>query len=165
MRTLDRKPTKLSQAVSDPMMTQEKFDELKIKLERLKKSQPKAASEVSRLAELGDFSENTEYQMAKWKLRGINYGILRLEAELDRAQIIYSSQQRDSVQIGHSVTVLNDKKEITYQILGSSETDPQKGIISHLSPIGSALLGHSIGDTVEIKLTNKNVIYKIIKIQ
>ena len=165
MRTLDRKPTKLSQAISDPMMTQKKFDELKNKLERLKKSQPFAASEVSRLAELGDFSENTEYQMAKWKLRGINYSILRLESELDRALIIPSNEQIDSIQIGHNVTILNGEKEITYQILGSSETSPQKGIISHLSPIGSALLGHKIGDVVEIKLANKNVKYKIIKIQ
>ena len=94
MRTLDRKPTKLSQAISDPMMTQDKFLQLKNKLNRLKKSQPFAASEVSRLAELGDFSENTEYQMAKWKLRGINYGILRLEAELDKALESYAARQR-----------------------------------------------------------------------
>ena len=65
MRTLDRKPTKLSQTISDPMMTQNKFDELKNKLERFKKSQPFAASEVSRLAEIGEFAENMEYQMPK----------------------------------------------------------------------------------------------------
>ncbi len=165
MRTLDRKPTKLSQTVSDSMMTQEKFDELKNKLKRLKRSHPKAASEVSRLAELGDFSENTEYQMAKWKLRGINYGILRLEAELDRAQIIPSNQQRDLVQIGHRVTVQCEDKKMVYKILGSSETDPKNGIISHLSPIGTALLGGKIGDEVEIKLVNKIVKYKIIKIE
>lgn len=165
MRTLDRKPTKLSQTISDPMMTQNKFDELKNKLERLKKSQPFAASEVSRLAELGDFSENMEYQMAKWKLRGINYGILRLEAELDRAEIIISNQQRDLIEIGHRVTVQCGDKKMVYEILGSSETDPQNGIISHLSPIGTALLGSKIDDEVEIKLANKIVKYKIIKIE
>ncbi len=165
MRTLDRKLTKSSQAVSDPMMTQEKFDELKNKLERLKKSQPFAASEVSRLAELGDFSENMEYQMAKWKLRGINYGIMRLEAELDRAEIIPSNQQTDSVQIGHLVTVQCGEKKIVYKILGSSETDPHNGIISHLSPIGTALLGSKVDDEVEIKLINKIIKYKIIKIE
>jgi transcription elongation factor GreA len=166
MRTLDRKPGKFTQTTFDPMMTQEKFDELKNKLERLKKiSQPKAASEVSRLAELGDFSENTEYQMAKWKLRGINNSILTIDNQLQQAIIIPSNQQSDTVCIGHRVTLQDGDKKKTYQILGSSETSPQKGIISHNSPIGSAILGHRVGDVVEIKLANKDVKYKIMKIE
>jgi len=165
MRTLDRKSEKSSRTISDPMMTQEKFDELKNKLERLKKSQPKAASEVSRLAELGDFSENTEYQMAKWKLRGINYSILRLEAELERAEIIPTNKFSSTVQIGHIVTVLKDGKETIYRILGSSESDPKNGVISYNSPIGLALMHHKVGDVVEIKLVNKIVEYKILKIE
>ncbi len=165
MRTLDRKPTKLSQAVSDPMMTQDKFDELQNKLARLKTSQPKAASEVSRLAELGDFSENTEYQMAKWKLRGINYGILRLEAELDRAIIIPTKRDNNTVQIGHSVTVRNGEKTFVYQILGSSESDPKNGIISYTSPIGLVLMEKKVGDIAELKLASKIVKYEILKIE
>ncbi len=165
MRTLDRKPGKFAQTAFDPMMTQEKFEQLKNKMERLKKTHPQAASEVSRLAELGDFSENMEYQMAKWKLRGINYAILNLDNQLHQAIIIPSNQQCEFVQIGHKVTIQIGDKQVAYQILGSSETNPQKGIISHLSPIGMALLGHKIGDVVEIKLVEKDIKYKIIKIE
>lgn len=165
MRTLDRKPSHQAKTPRDPMMTQEKFLQLQNKLDRLKKSHPFAASEVSRLAELGDFSENAEYQAAKWKLRGINYAILTLESELHEAEIIPSNSQQNTVQIGHGVTVQSGEKIATYQILGSSETDPTRGVISHLSPIGIALLGHKIGDVVEVKLANKNVEYKIINIE
>jgi len=165
MRTLDRKPSHLAKTPRDPLMMQDKFAQLQNKLDRLKKSHPFAASEVSRLAELGDFSENAEYQAAKWKLRGINYNILTLESQLHEAEIIPSNSQQNTVQIGHNVTVQSGEKIATYQILGSSETNPTSGIISHLSPIGIALLGRGIDDEVEVKLANKTVRYKILKIE
>ena len=69
------------------------------------------------------------------------------------------------MEIGHRVTVQCGDKKMVYEILGSSETAPQNGIISHFSPIGTALLGGKIDDEVEIKLANKIVKYKIIKIE
>ncbi|MFA6424396.1 MAG: GreA/GreB family elongation factor [Candidatus Magasanikbacteria bacterium] len=165
MRTLDRKPTANSRIIFDPMMTQDKFDELEDKLSQLmERSQPRAAAEVSRLAELGDFSENTEYQMAKGKLRGMNNAILRLSNQIEQAIIIPANLKKDTVQIGSNIVVESDDKQTTYQILGSSQTDPSKGIISHTSPIGSALLGHKTGDVVDIQLVNKIVQYKIVRI-
>jgi len=165
MRTTNRKPGKFSQIIPDFVMTKEKFTELKNKLHKLKNfSQPKAASEVSRLAELGDFSENTEYQMAKGKLRGINNSILNLEKQLNRAEIISFNSTKNTVEIGNKVTIENESKKTTYQILGSLETNPQKGIISYRSPVGAALLGKKIGEVIEIITTNKVSRYKIIKI-
>ncbi|MFH0814829.1 MAG: hypothetical protein V1902_01950, partial [Candidatus Falkowbacteria bacterium] len=79
MRVPTRRAEKNIKNTFDPFITQTKFDELKIKLEKLKKSQPTAISEVQRLAEMGDFSENAAYQMAKGRLRGINQRILELE--------------------------------------------------------------------------------------
>lgn len=146
-------------------MTQAKFDELNAKLERLKSIRPTAAKEVARLAELGDFSENVEYQLAKGRLRGINSGILKLERQLNDAEIIAPSKKTNTVQVGHTVTIECNGKPKTYQILGSSETKPEKGIISHNSPIGSALLGHRVGDVVKIVVGEKEVKYEVIKIQ
>jgi len=145
------------------MMTKEKFKELENKLAKLKHIQPQAAAEVSRLAELGDFSENTEYQMAKGRLRGINNSILKLENQLNQAQII-NVGTTDTVQLGSKVTIEFENKQKKFQILGSAETDPKKGIISHNSPIGSALMGREVGDTVTIKLENREMKYKIINI-
>lgn len=146
-------------------MTKDKFNDLKNKLEKLKKIQPQAAAEVSRLAELGDFSENTEYQMAKGRLRGINDSIRRLEHQLYNAQIIETQKQNNKIEIGHTVTIEINGKEKKYLILGSSETNPQKGIISHISPLGQALIGHRVGEKIKIHLENKIAEYKIIKIE
>lgn len=165
MQTPQRKPGKFSGLSADPHITEAKYLELKNKLERLKNhSQPKAISEVKRLAEMGDFSENAAYQIAKGRLRGINRGILEITDHLKRALII-KPQKTETVQIGSNITVLVNEKLKDYQILGSSETDPTRGVISHNSPIGSALLGRRVGDIVKIKLADKEVEYRIVEIK
>ncbi len=160
-----RKPGKFSQMKQDPLLTQAKFNELKNNLERLKKIRPEAAAEVARLAELGDFSENAEYQLAKSRLRGINNRILFLEQQLSQAVIIPEPQGSSTVQIGSKVTVEVGGVQKVYKILGSTETNPQLGIISYNSPIGEALVGCVVGDVAKIKLVNKEVEYKIMLIE
>jgi len=166
MRTPYRKPGKYSLMKSDPLLTEDKFLELEKKLDKLMNyGRPRAAAEVSRLAELGDFSENAEYQNAKGRLRWINQNIIDIENQLKHAVIIAPQKQTRTVQLGHKVTVACGGKQKTYLILGSSETDPEKGIISHGSPIGAALIGRGAGETVRIKLAGREVEYKIIKIE
>ena len=160
-----RKPGPFSQIKLDPLVTKGKFSELKNKVERLKNSRPQAAADVARLADLGDFSENAAYQHAKGRLRGINYNILKLENQLNNAVIIKPEEQTETVQLGHTVTIAAGNNKKKYQILGSAETNPTKGIISHHSPIGVALLGHKVGEIITIQLTNKKVEYKITKIE
>lgn len=161
-----RKPGKYSQMKSDPLLTEGKILELQNKLERLKNvSRPRAAEEVKRLAELGDFSENVEYQLAKGRLRGINDNILKIENQLKNAVVIPTQKQTDKVELGNTVTVANEKGQISFQILGSVETNPQQGIISYNSPIGAALMGHKVGEVIKIKVGHKEVTYKIIKIE
>jgi len=162
MRTLNRKPKKPREA-QDPVMTQQKYDELQAELNALHKKRPKAAAEVSRLAEMGDFSENVEYQLAKRRLRGINYGILKLEDKLRYAEIIPDDGQTDVVTIGSTVTIDMDGSHKTYTILGSTETDPTRGIISHTSPLGSTLLGKKLDDSTTFGPADKTI--KIIEIK
>lgn len=149
----------------DPLMTEAKFNELKRELEKLKNRRPQAAAEVARLAELGDFSENAEYQLAKGRLRGTNNAILRLENELSQAVIIKSSGQTDTMQLGSTVTVESEGEQKTYQILGSAETNPEQGIISHNSPIGAALMGRRVGEEIRVKFANREGVYKVIRIE
>lgn len=160
-----RKPGKYSQVPTDNLMTEAKFNELQKKLASLKASQPQAARDVARLAEMGDFSENVEYQLAKGRLRGINQNITQIEYNLEHAEIIQATKNSDRVQIGSTVTVDSEKGSSTFQILGSSETNPAKGIISHTSPIGSALLGHKTGEKIKIFIGPKEIEYTIVKIQ
>jgi transcription elongation factor GreA len=103
--------------------------------------------------------------MAKGRLRGINQRILELEDHLKRAIIINPKEQSELVQLGSTVTINVDGRQKIYQILGSSETNPLTGIISHNSPLGSALLGHRVGDKIKIRGAKKEIEYQIIKIE
>lgn len=166
MQIPKRKSEKNNQFKPDYLITKAKFEELQKNLEHLLKQRPGAAEDVARLSQLGDFSENAEYQLAKGRLRGINSAIFSLEQELNKAVIIDPQKQTDTVQLGHRVTVTNNQnQQKIYQILGSKETNPQQGIISHNSPLGTALLGKKIGETISFKAGDKEVFYKIIRIE
>ena len=161
-----RKPGKYSHLKKDPHMTAGKFGELKEKLEKLKTvSRPPAALEVKRLGEMGDFSENAAYQMAKGRLRGINQRIDELEDQISHASIITPVKNTKTVQLGSTVTIEIDGKQKTYLILGSSESDPEKGIISDSSPLGMALIGRKSGDSVSFKQADRLVAVKVAKIR
>jgi transcription elongation factor GreA len=166
MQTPIRKPGIYTHMKPDPHLTAEKYQELKNKLEKLKKvSRPRAAEEVKFLASDGDFSENAGYQMAKGRLRGINQRILDIEDHLKRAIIIKPQNKNGRVQLGSRVKISVGGKAREYQILGSSETDPARGVISHNSKIGAALLGHKVGDVVAVELPKGEVEYRIVGIE
>jgi len=165
MQISKRKSEKNAQNDYDPHITSQRAEEMRKELERLiKVARPRASNEVAEHAKLGDFSENAAYQMAKGKLRSINNRILILQDQLNNA-IIINCAPGECVQLGSQVTVKVNGAQKNFQILGSQETNPQKGIISHLSPIGTALLGHKINDEVEIEINGQNLKYKIIKIE
>lgn len=160
-----RKPGKYTHLKPDQHLTEAKFNELKNKLDRLIFNRPRLSEEVKKYASDGDFSENAAYQIAKGKLRGMNQRILEIEDHLKRAVIIKPNKNSNIVQLGSSVTIATSGQEKTYLILGSSETNPSRGVISSHSPIGSALMNKKLGDQIKIKLADRQVEYKIIKIE
>ncbi len=164
MRVPIRKGGEFTRIIPDPYLTAGKFNELKEILKQLKASLPQAIEEVKRLAEMGDFSENAAYQMAKGRLRSLNQRLLDLEEQLKLAIIIKPSFNKNQVQLGDKVTVKTAGQQKTYLILGSSEINVKNHIISHNSPIGSALMGKKVSDIVKIQLANNEVEFKIIKI-
>jgi transcription elongation factor GreA len=165
MRVPIRKSEKYTNLKTDPYITQAKFDELTKKRERLVTvNRPREAEEVKRLALMGDFSENVGYQIAKGRLRGINQRVLDIDDLLKNAVIIRHDKDNELVQIGNFVTLSRDGKEKEYQILGSEETNPTAGVISHNSPLGSVLIGRKVGDEIEVNLSDRNIKYKIVKI-
>ncbi|MFA6394217.1 MAG: GreA/GreB family elongation factor [Patescibacteria group bacterium] len=164
MRVPIRKPGQYTHLKPDPHITAEKFQELKNKLERMKKSRPALIEEVKFHALNGDFSENAAYQIAKGRLRGLNQRILETEDQLKRAMIIIPGQT-SRVALGSRVTVKAGGKEKTFLILGSAETNPGQGVISSNSPIGSLLMGRRAGDRVMLKLKDKETEYEILKIE
>jgi transcription elongation factor GreA len=168
-----RKGDKIPRAKADPFMTAAKFAELQAKLQRWKTvNRPRDAAEVARLALMGDFSENVGYQVAKGRLRGLNQRILDVEDLLARAEIIRPDKVTGVARLGHRVTIekidadqdASADHQKTYQILGGAETDPTKGVISHSSPLGAALLGRRVGEIINIEIKGKTTKYRITKI-
>ncbi|MEK7631313.1 MAG: GreA/GreB family elongation factor [Patescibacteria group bacterium] len=151
MRIPTRKPGKYTDQTRDPHMTQAKFDELKSQLARMLKARPAQTAEVKHLAEMGDFSENAAYQIAKGRLRGLNQRIMEIEDHLKYAKII-TPEKSSTVQLGSTVTIEQAGKQQTFTILGPTETNPAKGIISHKSPMGAALMGKRVGDVLRLTL-------------
>ena len=166
MRVPIRKPGKYTNRQPDRHVTERRFQEFKDELDKLQHiNRPRAISEVKRLAEMGDFSENAAYQIAKGRLRGINQRILDLEEALKHAIIIKPGGHTNMVRVGHRVNIEMAGKKKNFLLLGSTETDPDKGIISHTSPMGAALIGKKVGDSFAIKLAKKVIKCKILQIE
>jgi len=172
MQVPKRKSEKYTNIAVDPHMTQEKFMDLKNNLDRMLKARPLLAKDVQFYAANGDFSENAEYQIAKGKLRGLNRRIDETKDLINKADIIKPTTKFDTVQLGSTVTIEIEgpadsagKKEKTYKILGSSETRPEQGIVSHQSPIGAALMGKRVNEEVLVKTKNREIKYRVISIE
>jgi transcription elongation factor GreA len=114
----------------------------------------------------GDLSENSEYDEAKSEQAKIEARINDLKYQLDNA-VIVDSVDGDTVSMGAKVTVLRkaDNKEITYEIVGYSQSNPAQGKISDESPVGMALMGSKAGETVTVEAPVGNVDFEIIKIE
>lgn len=166
MRIPKRKPSRYSDVNPDPYLTKEAILKLKAELDRmLNKTRPKLIEEMQLAASNGDFSENHAYQMAKGRLRGLNHRILIIEEQLKQAIPIEDNKKDGIIRIGSTVTLEINGKQRTYQILGSQETNPTSGKISHVSPLGLALLNHKAGETIPVQTESKTVEYKIISVE
>lgn len=165
MRTPIRKAPSRAPVKPDPYLTPSKLRDLTAKLERMKKSQPILAAEVRRLAEMGDFSENAAYQLAKGRLRGLNQRILDLDRQLKEALIIKADPGLITVQIGSRVILSKLGQRREYVILGSNESEPSRGIISYLSPLGAALMGKKAGDEIRMKSGGREYVYELLAVE
>ena len=111
-------------------------------------------TEISKARAYGDLSENSEYDAAKQEQAVIHARIDELREMIANAKVIDESQIDESkVSVGSIVVLYNveRKREFTYHIVGSYETDPENGKISDSSPIGMALLGAKEGDEVVVE--------------
>ena len=117
--------------------------------------------------QMGDLSENADYKKAKEDQGFLEGRIQEVEYILRNAIIINENVvNRDKVSIGALVTIQeNEDSPEVYHLVGASEADPRNGKISHVSPIGSALMDHRVGDAVEVITPGGVIIFKILKIE
>jgi len=132
-------------------ITQEGLKKLKEELEYLKKEKmPVVVERIARAKELGDLSENAEYQDAKDEQGFIAGRIAELENLINKSEIIEKNNSRDVVSVGCTIKALCGPDEHQYTIVGSNEADPSNGLISNESPIARAFLGCRVGDKVTV---------------
>lgn len=135
-------------------MTQAEYQSLEEKLEELKLvKRPEIIERIKIARSYGDLSENSEYEAAKDEQAFLDTEIAKLEERLRSAQIInITDTQENIVSIGRTVRVLESdtNQEVVYKIVGISHADAFEMKITQESPIGKALFGHTIGDTVHV---------------
>ncbi|MGE5223148.1 MAG: transcription elongation factor GreA [Omnitrophica WOR_2 bacterium] len=151
-----------------PYLTAEGAAKLRVELENLKgPAREEMAKRLRAAIQMGDLSENADYHKAKEDQGFLEGRIQELEYVLKNAVIIEeTSGPRDVVEVGARVTVQElDEPPETFHLVGAKEADPRNGKISNESPIGSALIGHRVGDTVTAQTPGGELRLRIVKIE
>ena len=149
-------------------ITEEGYKALQDELDFLKNVKKKEVKESIRVAKsFGDLSENSEYDAARTEQAQVESKIQELEETLKRVKVVSDSDiKTDKVNVGAKVKIFNIdyNEEIEYMLVGSTEANPFENKISDSSPIGKAIIGAKVGDTVVVKLQKGDMKIKILAI-
>lgn len=150
-------------------MTKESYEKLQEELKRLiREERPKVIQDIAEARSHGDLSENAEYDAAKHRQGFIEGKIQELKDKLARAYVVdLSNLKPDKVVFGATVTLYDTatEEEVTYRIVGEDEADIKQGKMSCSSPVGKALIGHKLDDTVRVRVPSGLKEYEIIDIK
>ena len=137
-------------------VSKETLEQMKGELHRMRTvDRPAAARAIAEAREKGDLKENAEYDAAKENQVILEARIKKLEGDLANARILEAeSVDTSKVSILTKVTItnLNTKKQLTYQIVSEKEADLKLNKISITSPIGKGLMGKTVGDVAEVQV-------------
>jgi transcription elongation factor GreA len=150
-------------------MTSDGFNRLQDELKRLKTvDRPAIIRQIAEARTHGDISENAEYHAARERQSFIEGRVIELEDKIARAEIIDVSKLSGKVvKFGATVTLEDEETEekTVYQIVGEDEADISKGRLSVTSPLARALIGKSIGDSVEVTTPRGGRSYEVVKVR
>ncbi len=144
-------------------ITDEGKAELQAELDELKSRRGAIADKIAEARDFGDLSENAEYDSAREEQGLVESRIAEIEDILLNAEIIKGGS-KTKVALGSKVELKTGKKTVVYAIVGPVEADPLEGKISNESPIGEALMGKKVGDSVTITTPKGEISYEIVKI-
>ncbi len=145
------------------------YDDLQEELKNLKNvGRPAIITAIAEAREHGDLSENAEYHAARERQSFIEGRIGELEDKLSRAQVIdVSKLDGKDVKFGATVTLADEEtdEKKTYQIVGETESDISAGRLSVASPLARAIIGKTVGDSVEVATPGGAKDYEIVKVK
>ena len=149
-------------------LTKEGYKQMQERLDYLKNvKRTEVAQKIAVARSYGDLSENSEYVAAKDEQSATENEITELDEKLKKAKVISGKIDTSAVSVGCSVKIYDKTfdEEVTYKIVGSTESDPINGLLSNESPAGKALLGAKVGDVVSYESINSGKItMKILEI-
>lgn len=155
--------------VKKNLLTYEGLKKLEEELEELKVNKRKEISQkIKEAREQGDLSENAEYDAAKDEQRDVETRIEEIEAILKNAEVVDEDEMKAGrVNIGSKITILDMEfnETIEYKMVGSTEANILKNLISNESPLGAAIMGKKKNDTVNVETPAGTVQYKILKVE
>lgn len=150
-------------------ITVEGFERLNEDVKHLKTvERPAVVKAIATARELGDLSENAEYQAAREKQSFIEGKIIELEDKIARSEVIdISKLSGDIVKFGAVVKLIDcdTDKEVKYQIVGEYEADLDKGLLSIVSPVARAMIGKKLGEVVEVVTPSGVKEYEILEVK
>ncbi|WP_170293943.1 transcription elongation factor GreA [Paracoccus limosus] len=149
-------------------MTRAGYNQLDEELRELRSvDRPAVIRAIAEAREHGDLSENAEYHAAREKQSFVEGRIKELEALISRAEVIDPAKLSGSIKFGATVTLLDEdtEEERTYQIVGESEADLERGLLNIRAPLARALIGKDEGDSVEVVTPGGGKSYEIISIR
>jgi len=146
-------------------MTKKGYEALQAELTRLRRDErPKVIQAILEAREHGDLRENAEYKAAKEQQQFIENRMAELEYKLGEAQVVEAAVgNSETVVFGTTVMMINleSQEEKRYTLVGQEEADLKNGTISVQSPLGRALIGHRVGDVVEVHRPAGMIEYQI----
>jgi transcription elongation factor GreA len=149
-------------------MTVAGFSRLQEELRRLKSvDRPAVIRAIAEAREHGDLSENAEYHAARERQSFIEGRVLELEDKIARAEVIdVSKLSGNAVKFGATVVLADEEtdEETKYQIVGEDEADIKQGLLSVTSPLGRALIGKQVKESVEVTTPRGAKSYEIVKV-
>jgi transcription elongation factor GreA len=149
-------------------VTKETLEQMKSELQRMKTvDRPAASRAIAEAREKGDLKENAEYDAAKEAQGLLEAKIAAMEGTMANIRVLDESNidtSKVSILTKVTLTNLNTKKQVTYQVVSEQEADLKAGKISVTSPIGKGILGKQIGDTAEVQAPAGTLKFKIEKI-
>jgi transcription elongation factor GreA len=145
-------------------ITVEGRQELEAELEELKSRRGAIADKIAEARDYGDLSENAEYDAAREEQGLVESRIAEIEDILLNAELI-KTVKGSKVSLGSKVELKTGKKTVVYDVVGPVEADPLEGKISNESPIGEALMGKKVGESVTITTPKGQISYEIVAIR
>lgn len=141
--------------------TKEGYQKILDQKAKLLSQRPEAVENLKKSREMGDLSENGYYKASRAKLSFIDGQLRRLERLVRFGKIIDHVNVLGTIGFGNTVTIKSAKGTMTLTIVGGYESDPKSHTISHISPIGKALMGHKQGDVITLHAPSGDIVYSI----